>query len=308
MFIGTSYKNDIQNIGACSPSYMYYHVTGDNDDGWIKKKDVNFTSDPNAHLFMGYGANEESVFHENVDRYIGVYNENKTAEQQDFVVYGSYPDGHNWNTFSREIFCFVYYMKFDTLPDDETIELACKDRNLDYGDGKTEEASGKESGGNKDIETAKGSDDKSDSKAKYSNEWVDGKWYATNGDQTYEATMSWKCNDTGWWIEDTSGWYPHSMWQKVDGNWYYFDESGYMATNEWRDGWWLSSNGALTYNEKGSWQISGDRWWFGDTSGWYAANMWQKINGCWYYFDSLGYIVTNQYVDGYWLGADGICW
>ena len=80
-----------------------------------------------------------------------------------------------------------------------------------------------------------------------------------------------------------------------------------MASDEWRDGWWLSSDGSLTYKEEGSWHASRDKWWFGDTSGWYASATWQKINGTWYYFDGSGYMVTNQYVDGYWLGADGAC-
>ena len=40
-----------------------------------------------------------------------------------------------------------------------------------------------------------------------SNEWVYGKWYDENGNQTYTGTLIWKHNSTGWWIEDTDGWY-----------------------------------------------------------------------------------------------------
>lgn len=143
---------------------------------------------------------------------------------------------------------------------------------------------------------------------KPSNEWINGKWYNNDGSQTYGGTGSWKCNASGWWYEDTSGWYPYSQWQKIDGFWYYFNSDGYMAVNEWRDGCWLGSSGAWEYAEKGSWKGNSSGWWFEDTSGWYAVNCWQKINGYWYYFGNDGYMVTNQYIDGYWISADGICY
>ncbi|MCR5214086.1 MAG: hypothetical protein K6E10_06695 [Eubacterium sp.] len=141
----------------------------------------------------------------------------------------------------------------------------------------------------------------------YCNEWVNGKWYNAEGICTYSGILSWKCNSVGWWVEDSAGWYPVSSWQKIDGLWYYFNESGYMAANEWRDGCWLSSNGAWEYMGIGMWKCNSKGWWFQDTSGWYAADCWQKINGYWYYFGSDGYMVTNTYIDGYWIGADGVC-
>ncbi len=39
----------------------------------------------------------------------------------------------------------------------------------------------------------------------------------------------------------------------------------------------------------------------------FAKNQCQKIDGKWYYFDSTGYMLTNGIVDGYWVGADGVC-
>ncbi len=141
----------------------------------------------------------------------------------------------------------------------------------------------------------------------YRNEWVNGLWYDANGYQTYSGVLTWKSNATGWWLEDTAGWYPKSSWQKVDGIWYYFGADGYMAASEWVDGYWLSGNGALEYSGKGTWKGNSKGWWFEDTSGWWAQNCWQKINGSWYYFGSDGYMVTSQYVDGYWIGSDGVC-
>ena len=124
----------------------------------------------------------------------------------------------------------------------------------------------------------------------YKSEWVNGRWYDADGNQTYDGTLSWKSNSTGWWVEDSAGWYPVSCWQKIDGDWYYFDDTGYMASSEWRDGYWLGSSGAWSYEGVGSWHKDSKGWWFGDTSGWYAYSEWQKINGEWYYFNASGYL------------------
>ena len=142
---------------------------------------------------------------------------------------------------------------------------------------------------------------------KYSSEWRNGKWYNSDGSQTYKATMSWKSNSTGWWIEDSMGWYPKEQWMKIDGYWYYFKSDGYMASNEWIDGYWLSDSGALTYDPVASWYSDSYGWYFMDSSGWYPYSQWQKINGSWYYFDGSGYMVTSTYIDGYWIDSNGVC-
>ena len=139
----------------------------------------------------------------------------------------------------------------------------------------------------------------------YKNEWVDGQWYDENGKGDYAPQGSWKQNATGWWYEDTSGWYPVNSWQKIDGLWYYFGVSGYMAAGEWIDGWWCDADGACRYEYQASWKQDSTGWWYGDPSGWYAQGSWQKIDHIWYYFGADGYMVTSQYVDGYWVNADG---
>ena len=141
--------------------------------------------------------------------------------------------------------------------------------------------------------------------SEYSNEWVDGKWYDADGSQSYAYTGSWKCNEKGWWFEDTSGWYPYSKWQKIDSKWYYFNADGYMASEEWVDGYWLSYSGAWEYEGIGSWHVNSTGWWFEDTLGWYACSGWQKINGKWYYFGADGYMLTNCYIGDWWVNADG---
>lgn len=143
---------------------------------------------------------------------------------------------------------------------------------------------------------------------KYSNEWVNGKWYDELGNCTYEGILSWNSDATGWWVEDSSGWYPTDSWQKIDGYWYYFKPDGYMASGEYYKGYWFNSNGTMDDKYFLTWKSNSSGWWVEDISGWWPSSSWLKIDGYWYYFDGSGYMVTNQYVDGCWLGADGACW
>ncbi len=127
---------------------------------------------------------------------------------------------------------------------------------------------------------------------KYSNEWIDGKWYDADGKCTYDGILSWKQNETGWWIEDTKGWYPVSQWQKIDGKWYYFCADGYMDYSEYRDGCWLGADGAWDEAYSGGhWMSDSTGWWYEDASGWYPVSRWLWIDGSCYYFDASGYMV-----------------
>ncbi len=125
---------------------------------------------------------------------------------------------------------------------------------------------------------------------KPSNEWIKGQWYDSNGNASYKYKGSWKSDSKGWWFEDASGWYPVSQWQKIDGKWYYFLDSGYMDYGEYRDGYWLGSDGALVDGYQGEWKSDSIGWWFEDTSGWYPTNQYLWIDGVQYWFDASGYM------------------
>ena len=127
-------------------------------------------------------------------------------------------------------------------------------------------------------------------KTNYSNEWVNGKWYNADGTQTYKGILQWKVNGTGWWVEDTSGWYPISQWQRIDGKWYYFTETGYMDYSEYRDGCWLNADGS--WDERyygGHWCCNSVGWWYEDAAGWYPNSQWLWIDGVNYWFGVSGY-------------------
>ena len=158
----------------------------------------------------------------------------------------------------------------------------------------------------KNTSTSKTSTPKS-TEPKYKNEWRNGKWYGADGNSTYSGTLSWKSNSKGWWVEDSAGWYPQNQWQKIDGIWYYFKPDGYMASSEYYNGYWFNSNGSWDPQYKLSWKSNATGWWVEDISGWWPSNKWLKVDGDWYYFNGSGYMATSQYVDGYWLAANGVC-
>ena len=116
---------------------------------------------------------------------------------------------------------------------------------------------------------------------------------------------SWHSDANGWWYEFENGDYPKNEWKQIDGAWYYFKADGYMAANEWCDGWWCDADGVCRYAGQGTWKSDASGFWFEDTTGWFAAGSWQKIDNHWYYFKANGYMATSQYVDGYWINADG---
>ena len=123
------------------------------------------------------------------------------------------------------------------------------------------------------------------------NEYAAGMWFDGNGNLVEGYSMEWKCNDTGWWIEDKSGWYPVSRWLKIDGYWYYFLDSGYMDYSEYRDGCWLGSDGAWVEEYYGGhWCSDSKGWWYEDSSGWYPQSQYLWIDGVNYYFGADGYL------------------
>ena len=89
--------------------------------------------------------------------------------------------------------------------------------------------------------------------------------------------------------------------------------SEYDYKNEWVDHQWYDSNGNATYKYKGYWKKNSTGWWFEDEKGWYPQDQWQKIDGKWYFFDTIGYMAQNEYAGSWgsysegnwWVGDDG---
>ena len=143
------------------------------------------------------------------------------------------------------------------------------------------------------------------------NQWqkIDGKWYFFDKEGYMEANAyrqgyylkangawdgkakvaGWKQDSKGWWYSLGGSDFLKNGWKKIDGNWYYFKATGYIAINEFVQGWWLNKAGAWKDPVRYSWHKSGSKWWYGTKDGWYAKSKSYTIDGKKYTFDKKGY-------------------
>lgn len=133
--------------------------------------------------------------------------------------------------------------------------------------------------------------------------FTSGPWSVT---QKFEVKPPrWVCDSNGWWYDNGDGTYPSSCWKQIDGVYYYFKDNGYMAANEYIDGYWLNADGSWTYPYTAGWKVNATGWWYEDTAGWYPSGCWLMIDNEWYYFYTNGYMATNTIIDGWLISSDG---
>ena len=120
---------------------------------------------------------------------------------------------------------------------------------------------------------------------------INGSWYYFLGGDSGRMVTGWQSIGGKWYyFKPGDSGRMLTGWIHDGSYWYYLDkDSGVMAYNEWRDGWWLSGNGAWTYQYKASWHKTDNKWWYSDSGGWCAKNTSQWIDGVKYDFDSSGW-------------------
>ena len=135
---------------------------------------------------------------------------------------------------------------------------------------------------------------------------------ADTGDAAYAEAASkgsWKREYDGWTYTDASGKGAANCWKQIDGKWYFFSKGGIMETNAYRNGYYLTNNGA--WDKKAAvagWKKSKSGWWYQLENGSWLSNCWKKINGKWYHFNKDGYMETGWIKSGgkkYFLNDDG---
>ena len=104
-----------------------------------------------------------------------------------------------------------------------------------------------------------------------------------------ESVIGWKQDSKGWKFFLYGNDYLKNTWKMINGNWYYFKADGYVAQNEFVNGWWCNKNGVQSDPVKYSWHKNSRGWWYGVTGGWYAKNATYIIDGVAYTFDKDGY-------------------
>ena len=105
----------------------------------------------------------------------------------------------------------------------------------------------------------------------------------------------------------------NGWWQGPDGTWYYFSPDWGMTIgwknniDDWGNEWfYFEDDGSLVTGWK--YDIPGweNEWFYFDTNGLMYQSEWFFSNGNWYYATASGAIARNTYIDGYWVGPDGI--
>lgn len=97
------------------------------------------------------------------------------------------------------------------------------------------------------------------------------------------VTPGWKQNEAGHWCYITEAGTPATGWQDINGAWYLFDSNGIMQTG---------------------WQVYGNQWFYLYEGGQMATG-WIKLGNVWYCLKGNGAMAANEWVGGYWLGANG---
>ena len=129
--------------------------------------------------------------------------------------------------------------------------------------------------------------------------WVSsgGKWYYIDDGQLQRATTVWPDAESPQW-DDYAG---------ADG---YLDSDEYAAWDAAMDaydkkGYIVGTDGAMV---SGGWykfnSSYGSHWYYAEADG-SVYDGWLQDGGNWYYI-SYGHMITNQYIDGCWIGADGV--
>ena len=111
-----------------------------------------------------------------------------------------------------------------------------------------------------------------------------------------------------WWYKHDDGTYTRDDWEKIGDKWYYFDNEGWMASDEYRQGYYLAPDGSWSKEYSGgTWHEDPDYpgWWWYQDGDWYPKNGWYKIDGDWYYFDDHGWMAKDAVIGGYTIGSDG---
>ena len=130
---------------------------------------------------------------------------------------------------------------------------------------------------------------------------IDGSWYyfKDNGDM---ATGIVDVNGTKYCFDEDGAML--TGWQQIDGKWYYFGDDGTAKSGSQSiDGkqYYFGEDGAMLIG----WQQIDGKWYYILDSGELSTG-WKEIDGKWYYFADNGEMKTDQYIDGYYVGADGV--
>ena len=166
-------------------------------------------------------------------------------------------------------------------------------------------------------------------------QWIDGHYYYLNSDGTYRTGWIWDddynawfyCEDPGRKVWDSSlndwvagnnpgamytGWHLITIPEDKEAFWFYFYDNGVMVSNcwAWIDNAWYGfwANGKMCRGW--IWDHSYNAWFYCNGSTGVMYQGWHPFNdeirlAHWYYFYDTGVMVSNCWIDGYWVAENG---
>ncbi len=109
------------NIGAFSSSNSFY--LGDGNWGWFNyASDIKYSS--GTKIFMSYGKGEATDFKQNAEKYRDAITTNNPGINLTYNAFNASFGSHALKLFTAELFSYLYYNKFGTIPSDELINAA----------------------------------------------------------------------------------------------------------------------------------------------------------------------------------------
>jgi len=119
--LGVRDSNHCYNLGGFSSSNSFY--LGDGNWGWYNyASDIKYAS--NTRIFLSYGKAEEKTFKDNADTYKYIIEKYNPDVKITFKAFDASYGGHDPKLFAVELFSYLYYNKFGTIPSDSLIKEA----------------------------------------------------------------------------------------------------------------------------------------------------------------------------------------
>ena len=132
VYAGDEYNTRLKNVGGLSPAKSYYLGESSGTSGWgfrYYAKDIHFAEDADVYLSAGVGE-QNGDFLATINR----YEQGIAYNDPDVVTKFVAPSGwgnHSWNLAQKEIFMYLHFVTYGTIPGTELVESVCSNAN-DY--------------------------------------------------------------------------------------------------------------------------------------------------------------------------------
>ncbi|MBO4897342.1 MAG: hypothetical protein J5590_03495 [Clostridia bacterium] len=130
VYAGDEYNTRLKNVGGLSPAKSFYLGESSGTSGWGFRywaKDIHFADDADVYLSAGEGE-QNGEFLATINR----YEQGIAYNNPDVVTKFVAPSGwgnHSWGLAQKEIFMYMHYITYGTIPSQSVVESVCNNAN-----------------------------------------------------------------------------------------------------------------------------------------------------------------------------------